>query len=329
MSELVDAHGRRITYLRISVTERCNLSCFYCTPGAESCNRSGEEVLSISELLCIAKVAAGYGISKIRLTGGEPLLRPDLVELVRRLSQVPGINDLSLTTNGMLLDKLAQPLAQAGLQRLNISLDSLVPGNFNSITRGGTLERVLQGVRVARRSGLTPIKMNVVLLKGINDGEIADFARLTLAEDYHVRFIEYMPMTGDGDSWREHYLPLEAAMAICSRLGKLFKVPGPLNGGPARYFRLEGGRGNIGFISPLSRHFCGECNRLRITAQGKLLACLFREHEIDLRPLLKAPAAIAEAFARALAAKPDPASLAEDPLTRCRPGVPGMVAIGG
>jgi cyclic pyranopterin phosphate synthase len=329
MTELVDAFGRRITYLRVSVTDHCNLSCFYCTPGREGCQGSAGQVLSLEEIVRIAGVAAACGIGKIRLTGGEPLLRPDLTELVRRLKEVPGIDELSLTTNGMLLDKLARPLAEAGLQRVNISIDSLSPENFNGITRGGTLEQVLCGVRAAASAGLYPVKINVVLLKGVNDGEIADFARLTLADDYHVRFIEFMPITADGECWREHFLPLEVAMAECARLGTLLEEPKPQNGGPARYFRLAGARGNIGFISPLSRHFCGECNRLRVTANGKLLSCLLQEEAIDLRPLLPDTEAVATAFARALLAKPDPATVAEDPLARCRPSVPIMAAIGG
>jgi len=208
MTELVDVFGRRITYLRVSVTDHCNLNCFYCTPGKEGCQGSGGQLLSPEEVVRIAGVAAACGISKVRLTGGEPLLRPDLTELVRRLKEVPGIGELSLTTNGMLLDRLAQPLAAAGLQRVNISLDSLLPENFRGITRGGALERVLSGIRAAREAGLFPVKINVVLLKGLNDAEIADFARLTVDEDYHVRFIEYMPITADGKHWMDHYLPL-------------------------------------------------------------------------------------------------------------------------
>lgn len=329
MTELVDAFGRRITYLRVSVTDRCNLSCFYCTPGKEGCQSSGGQVLTTEEITGIVEVAAACGISKIRLTGGEPLLRPDLTELVRRLKDVPGIAELSLTTNGMLLDRLARPLAEAGLQRVNVSLDSLSPENFNDITRGGNLEKALNGVRAAREAGLNPVKINVVLLQGINDSEIADFARLTLSEDFHVRFIEFMPITADGERWRKHFLPLEAAMAECARLAPLEELPRPQNGGPARYFRYCGARGNIGFISPLSRHFCGECNRLRVTAKGKLLPCLLQENEIDLRTLLPEPEAVAAAFVRALSAKPDPAAVAEDPLARCRPCTTVMAAIGG
>jgi cyclic pyranopterin phosphate synthase len=328
MTVLVDSFGRRITYLRVSVTDRCNLNCFYCISGREGC-LDGGQLLSLEEVVRIADVAAACGISKIRLTGGEPLLRPDLTELVRRMREVPGIRELSLTTNGVLLDTLAQPLAEAGLQRVNISLDSLLPEKFSGITRGGTLDRVLGGVQAAREAGLYPIKINVVLLKGINDGEIADFAGLTLAHDYHVRFIEFMPITVEEERWREHYLPLEVAMAECTRLGPLIEEPAPPLGGPARYFRLAGARGNIGFISPLSRHFCGDCNRLRITAQGKLLPCLLREQAIDLRPLLPDTAAVAAAFAKALLAKPDPANFTEDPLVRCRPFIAKMAAIGG
>lgn len=329
MAALVDMFGRRISYLRISVTDRCNLNCFYCMPGVDGCSRGSGDILATAEIVSIARAAASCGITKIRLTGGEPLLRPDLTELVKQLSAIPEISDLSLTTNGVMLERLARPLAAAGLKRVNISLDSLRPDIFRGITRGGVLEKTLCGLRAAYEAGLTPVKINVVLLKGINDGEIADFARLTLENNVHVRFIEFMPIAGDGDGWRKHYVPLDTAIRRCAAIAPLIEEGLYENGGPARYFRLEGGKGKLGFIAPLSRHFCGECNRLRVTAQGKLLACLFNSEQIDLHPLLGDTGKIVRAFSRAMAAKPDPTCLEPDPLVRCRPNEHGMVSIGG
>ena len=326
---LVDKFGRQISYLRISVIDRCNLSCFYCTPVADDCRSVMGDALNLDELVRIVRAAAAFGISKIRLTGGEPLLRPDLTELVANIAAIPGITDISLTTNGALLNQLARPLAAAGLNRVNISLDSLQTEAFHRITRGGKLENTLTGLQAAFEAGLTPVKINVVLLKEINDGEIADFARLTLDQDIHVRFIEFMPITGDRHNWKKHYQPIDVALAHCAAIAPLEVAESPENGGPARYFRFKGGKGNIGFISPLSQHFCGDCNRLRVTAQGKLRACLFSQEEIDLRPLLGQEDAVIHAFSQALTAKPDPTRLNADPLVRCGANSSGMVSIGG
>lgn len=326
---LVDSFGRQISYLRLSVIDRCNLNCFYCTPAADGCRSVMGDALNLDELVRIVRAAAAFGISKIRLTGGEPLLRPDLIELVANISAIPGITDISLTTNGALLDRFARPLAAAGLNRVNISLDSLQTEAFHRITRGGKLENTLIGMRAAYEAGLTPVKINVVLLKEINDGEIADFARLTLQEDIHVRFIEFMPITGDCHDWKKHFQPIDVAMAHCAAIAPLVAVESPENGGPARYFRFKGGKGKLGFISPLSRHFCGDCNRLRVTAQGKLRACLFSQEEVDLRPLLREEGELMRAFSQALIAKPDPNCLDSDPLVRCGANSSGMVSIGG
>ncbi|MBT9174219.1 MAG: GTP 3',8-cyclase [Syntrophomonadaceae bacterium] len=329
MTSLVDKFGRQISYLRISVIDRCNLSCFYCMPTANGCSRSMGDALDLDGIVRIVRAAAVCGISKIRLTGGEPLLRPDLTELVENISAISGITDISLTTNGALLHQLARPLAAAGLNRINISLDSLQSEVFQRITRGGKLENTLTGLLAAYEAGLTPLKINVVLLKEINDGEVADFARLTLDRDIHVRFIEFMPITGDSHNWKKHYQPIDIAMKQCASIAPLLEEECPENGGPARYFRFKGGKGKLGFISPLSRHFCSQCNRLRVTAQGKLRACLFSEEEIDLRPLLGQEDEVIRAFSHALTAKPDPTCLDSDPLVRCRPNTFGMVSIGG
>ncbi|MBS4007191.1 MAG: GTP 3',8-cyclase MoaA [Clostridium sp.] len=329
MASLTDKFGRQISYLRISVIDRCNLNCFYCMPAANGCSRIKGNELDLDEIVRIVRAAAVCGISKIRLTGGEPLLRSDLVSLVKNISAIPGITDISLTTNGLLLPQLARPLAAAGLNRVNISLDSLQSEVFRRITRGGALEDTIAGLQAAYQAGLTPVKINVVLLKGINDGEVADFARLTLEREIHVRFIEFMPITGDSHNWKKHYLPIDFAMEQCAEVAPLLEAEFPENGGPARYYRFKEGRGRLGFISPLSRHFCSQCNRLRVTAEGKLLSCLFSQEEIDLRPLLAQEGEVIRAFSRALIAKPDPTGLDSDPLVRCQPNSFGMVSIGG
>ncbi|MBS3897709.1 MAG: GTP 3',8-cyclase MoaA [Dethiobacter sp.] len=329
MASLADKFGRQISYLRISVIDRCNLNCFYCMPVASGCRRIMGDELNLDEIIRIVRAAAVCGISKIRLTGGEPLLRPDLVRIVKNISAIPGITDISLTTNGLLLPKLARPLAVAGLNRVNISLDSLQSEVFRRITRGGELEDAIAGLQAAYEAGLTPVKINAVLLKGINDGEVADFARLTLERDIHVRFIEFMPISGDSHNWKKHYQPIDTAIKLCAQVAPLIEADSPANGGPARYFRLKGGKGKLGFISPLSRHFCSQCNRLRVTAQGKLRACLFSQEEIDLRPLLGQEVEVIRAFSQALTAKPDPTRLDSDPLVRCQPNSFGMVSIGG
>ncbi len=278
----------------------------------------------------IAEIAATQGISKIRLTGGEPLLRSGLTEIVRRLKAIQGITDLSLTTNGVMLEHMAQPLASAGLDRVNISLDSLSHNTFFWITRGGALEKTLRGIRAARKAGLTPIKINMVLLKGINEHEIPHFAGMTLDEDIHIRFIEFMPMTGDESAWMQYYLPLESAVSYCRTVAPLYEDEPPGDCGPAHYYTFPGAKGKVGFIAPFSRHFCGDCNRLRITADGKLRPCLFNREEINIRPLLKGKNEfLATAFAQALASKPNPTQLDGNPLLRCRQVGLGMLSIGG
>ncbi len=326
---LEDSFGRRIKYLRISITNSCNLNCFYCTPHDNGCAHSRESLIA-DEIVRIAEIAATQGISKIRLTGGEPLLRSGLIEIVRRLKAIQGITDLSLTTNGVLLEHMAQPLASAGLSRVNISLDSLSHNTFFRITRGGALEKTLRGIRAARKAGLTPIKINMVLLKGINEHEIPHFAGMTLAEDIHIRFIEFMPITGDKPTWMQYYLPLENAISYCRNVAPLHEEESPSDGGPANYYTFPGARGKIGFIAPFSRHFCGDCNRLRITVDGKIRPCLFNREEINIRPLLNSKKEVLlTAFAQALASKPNPTQLDDNPLLRCRPRALGMLSIGG
>ena len=289
MKALLDFHNRRISYLRISITDRCNLRCHYCMP-KEGVSQFGQsEILRYEEILRLAALAVQKGITKIRITGGEPLVRKDAVQLIQQLSQLKGVQDLSLTTNAILLEEFAPALFQAGLKRVNISMDSLSPEKYREITRGGDLSRVWAGVEAARRAGLSPIKINVVAITGFNDGEILEFARLTMQDPFQVRFIEFMPI-GVSSEWSpERYLSSREIKRRIESVSPLIPLNGGVNdhGGPARLFKFPGARGEIGFISPISDHFCNSCNRLRLTPDGKLKTCLFSEEEMDLKQLLR------------------------------------------
>lgn len=281
---LTDRHGRRINYLRLSVTDRCDMRCLYCMPAEGIPKLDHCEVLSYEELHQLAAAAVAVGIEKIRVTGGEPLVRKGIVNFLQRLATIPGLRQLVLTTNGQLLAGMAAELRRAGVQRLNISLDSLRPKVFARITRCGDLERVLAGIKAAEEVGL-PIKLNMVVMRGINDNEIADFAALTLKKDCSVRFIEYMP-TKTEEGWQSLVVPGDEILA---RLGRDYPFTPIIRGelaGPAREFRIAGAKGNIGVITALSGHFCQDCNRIRTTASGKIRNCLFSAEEFDLRALL-------------------------------------------
>ncbi|MBE0480185.1 MAG: GTP 3',8-cyclase MoaA [Dehalococcoidia bacterium] len=284
MTGLSDSFHRPVNYLRISVTDRCNLRCVYCMPPDGIPLMPHSDILTYEEIAQIARAAAALGISKVRLTGGEPLVRADLTSLVAMLKAVPGIDDISLTTNGLLLRRYAGEMKKAGLRRVNVSLDTLRAERFRSITRAGRLADVLDGIEAAREAGLTPIKTNTVVIRGTNDDEVLDFARLTLDGDWHVRFIEYMPFSDNGTAER-YLVTVSEVKKRVETLGEL--EPAMPGGGPAKYFRLPGARGSIGFISPISDCFCAECNRLRLTADGKLRPCLFSDEEIDLRECLR------------------------------------------
>ncbi len=294
----LDAYQRPISYLRISVTDRCNLRCIYCMPPQGVPWRPHEEILRYEEIETIVRAAARLGISKVRLTGGEPLARLGLVELVRMIAQIPGIDDLAMTTNGTLLARYAAELAAAGLRRVNISLDTLRPERFQLITRFGHLEDVLAGMEAAREAGLHPIKINTVVMRGLNDDEVIDLARRTVEEGWHVRFIELMPLVNDDAMyarWQEHVVTArEIRQRIEDALGKLEPAALDTGNGPARYYRLPEARGTVGFITPLSEHFCHGCNRLRLTADGHLRPCLLSDYEIDLRTPLRRGADVAE-----------------------------------
>lgn len=279
---MFDKYGRRIHYLRISLTDACNLRCVYCMPEHMTFRRR-EELLQDDEILRLVRVFAELGVDKIRLTGGEPTIRPRLVELVRQIKRVPGIQELTMTTNGLLLPELAQPLKQAGLDRVNISLDTLDPAKFHAITRWGRLEDVMAGIYAAEAAGLVPIKLNCVVTRGFNEEDVVDLARLTLEHPWEVRFIELMPFGDVAEFARSAVVPsTETRARIEAALGPLEEIPGYDKRDPARPFRLPGAKGRIGFIDTISNPFCEGCGRIRLTADGKLRLCLLRDKEVDL-----------------------------------------------
>lgn len=346
MSAAIDPFGRAIRYLRVSLTDRCNLRCVYCMPEEGVPHQDRERLLTYEEITRIVRVAAELGVIRIRLTGGEPTVRQDLTTLVRWVSEVPGITDLSLTTNAVLLDRLAQPLADAGLRRINVSIDSLMPDRFFKITRFGRLSDVLRGLDAARDAGLSPIKLNVVVMRGVNDDEIADFARLTLENPWVVRFIELMPIGPKVEAaWNRAALLEETGGARGCAMGDTGFLHGGLfisladirrrvesvapltpsedvdGGGPAHYWTLPGALGRVGFISQVSHDMCPRCNRLRLTPDGKLRPCLLNEGETDLlRPLRggATDADLRDLFLHSIKNKPERHRLEENFIPRDR-----------
>jgi len=335
MTDLYDTLGRHITYLRISVTDRCNLRCLYCMPPKGIAFKPRAEILTYEEIVRVVRASASLGVRKVRLTGGEPLVRSDLVKLVSAIVSIPDIEEVSLTTNGLLLDRYAEPLARAGLRRVNVSLDTLRPDRFHRITRGGDLEQVWCGIHDAEKADLRPIKLNVVVVRGLNDDELCDLARLTLDHDWHVRFIELMPFREEVDwgpempSSGRRYVPLAEMLERLEPLGELMPAGDEVNGaGPARYRRIPGARGTLGFISPVGFHFCDGCNRLRLTADGHIRPCLLGDEELDVRTALRASASDNELLAllrEATCIKPPSHLLVEHIVPHGRP----MSAIGG
>jgi cyclic pyranopterin phosphate synthase len=284
MTGLSDSFQRPIDYLRISVTDRCNLRCIYCMPAEGISLLRHDDILSYEEIYQVATAAAELGINKVRITGGEPLVRIGLSRLVQMLAQIDTIDDIALTTNGTLLAQYAAELKAAGLRRVNISLDTLKADKFKQITRGGDLDDVLAGIEAAGAAGLNPIKINVVVMANINDDELLDFARKTVEDGWHVRFIEHMPFNREMAA--TSFISVNELKERLAVLGEL--EPCTFKGnGPAKYYRLPQANGTIGFITPISDHFCFRCNRLRLTADGKLRPCLLSEQEIDLRQPLR------------------------------------------
>ena len=305
MRTLVDQFGRRIEYLRISVTDRCNFRCLYCMPpeGLEWLPKS--DILSYEEIAAIVSQLAPLGLRRVRITGGEPTLRPQLERLVAMVRAVRGIEDIALSTNGVKLEAMAESLRAAGLDRVNMSADSLRPDRIAAIARRSIPFDPVRAASAAQRAGLDPIKINVVVMRGINDDELEDFARLTLVHPWHVRFIELMPV-GDLRSltW-EHVVPSDEVIARIARLGTLRPASGPARGnGPARYHRLDGAAGTVGVITPMTHTYCETCNRVRLTADGRLRTCLFGDHEVNLRDPLRRGEDLVPLYAQALAEKP-------------------------
>ena len=293
MSNLVDSFDRQINYMRISVTDRCDLRCIYCTSSTFH-DQTHENTLRYEEIYRVAQAAATIGVSKIRLTGGEPLVRLHLNRLVEMLVSIPGIEEVSMTTNGTLLAKYAAELKAAGLSRVNVSLDSLKPEKFAYITGGDKLKDVLQGIEVANNIGLVPVKINMVVLKGINDDEILDFARKTITDGWNVRYIEHMPFTGARMQGNDLVPSQEIMSIIRKQYGELEPHLPSVGNGPAKYYKLPNSNGTLGFIGAVTECFCENCNRFRLTSDGKLRPCLLDDDEIDIREALRSGASIKE-----------------------------------
>lgn len=313
-----DSHGRVIDYLRVSLTDRCNFRCVYCMPEEGVCSLSHDEILSLEEIERLIKVASKLGIKSVRLTGGEPLVRKGVEDLVGAVTNMDGIENVSMTTNGVLLPQMADKLKAAGLNRVNISLDTLDPQQFAEITRVGKLEDTLAGIDAALETGFDPVKINAVAVRHLNQ-DFLEFAKLSIDRPLHVRFIEYMPIGQDAateqGAWGKD--DVISCKELLDRINEDAKAAGlptlepadknPLGWGPAKYMAFPGAQGTVGFISPVSRHFCSECNRLRLTADGKIRPCLFSDEEYDVRTALRSgsDAEVERVLMQALGAKPD------------------------
>ena len=306
MSEaLRDQFGRSIEYLRISVTDRCNFRCLYCMPVEGLAWLPKTQILSYEEITAVVRQLAPLGLRRLRITGGEPTIRPSIDRLIAMLRDVPQVEDIALSTNGVRLPELAQPLRDAGLDRVNISADSLRPDRITAIARRNLGFDPVTAAQAAEAAGIGPIKLNMVVMRGINDDEIVDFARLTLNHPWHVRFIELMPVGGMRELTADHIVPSSEVLERASVLGSLEPGGGPQRGnGPAAYYHFAGAPGSIGVITPMTHTYCGSCNRVRLTADGRLRTCLFGDHEVDLRTPLRAGEPLESYFRRALAEKP-------------------------
>lgn len=310
MTGLSDSFQRPINYMRVSVTDRCNFRCQYCMPEEGVPWISHADILSYEELLTVIRAGAEMGINRIRITGGEPLVRAGIIDFVRMVAQIPNMVDISMTTNASLLEKRAEALKQAGLDRVNISLDTLNPDKFKKICRcrdsNCDLASVLKGIEAARKAGLEPVKINMVVMAGVNDEEILDFAKKTIDEGWHVRFIELMPYTGHNGQTPRGISSREVKKRL-DPLGKMEPYKHSKGNGPAKYYRLPEAKGTIGFITAISEHFCVSCNRLRLTADGQLRPCLMSETMIDLREPIRSgmpEEKIKELIRQAVTAKP-------------------------
>jgi GTP 3',8-cyclase len=326
MDSLVDSYGRKIEYLRISVTDRCNFRCLYCMPLAGLQWLPKEEILSYEEIASVVRQLAPLGLRRIRITGGEPTIRPQLERLIAMVREIPEIEDIALSTNGLRLAELAPTLKCAGLDRVNMSADSLRRERIREIARRNVDFDPIAAATAAEDAGLSPVKINVVVMRGINDDEIADFARLTLDHPWHVRFIELMPVGEMRDVTWDHVVPMDEVLCRLKEISGVHPCASPARGnGPARYYRLDGALGTIGLITPLSHTYCASCNRVRLTADGRLRTCLFGEHEVNLRQPLRDGLPLEPFFRTALAGKPK-----EHELLRMRVGgLRALSQIGG
>ncbi len=327
MSALIDQFGRTIDYLRISVTDRCNFRCRYCMPLEGLPWLPKSDILSYEEIREVVSQLAVMGLKRIRITGGEPTIRPQLATLVRFIRDVSAVEDIALSTNGVKLPELAPELAAAGLDRVNISADSLQPERIVAIARRDLGFDPVVAALAAQRAGLGPIKLNVVVMRGVNDDEVVDFARLTLDNPWHVRFIELMPVGSLEPMTEEMVVPSDEVLSrIQDALGPLAPATGPARGnGPAAYYQLGGATGSIGVITPMTHTYCGSCNRVRLTADGRLRTCLFGDHEVDLRTPLRAGEPLAPFVRQALADKPQEHAL----LTHRVGGLRALSQVGG
>lgn len=325
---LVDPFNRHLNYLRVSITDRCNLRCVYCVPPGGIAKLSHSEILRYEEILRVIRVGVGMGITKVRVTGGEPLVRQGVYDFLAELTRMAGLEDVSLTTNGVLLKANIERLRQAGVRRLNVSLDTLNREKYRRITGFDCFDAVWEGIQLALEAGFAPIKINAVALIGVNDDELLDLARLSLAYPFHVRFIEFMPIGKSRLNTDQLLLTAEIRRRL-SALGPLAPVGQEVFDGPARRFRFAGAPGEIGFISALSHHFCNHCNRLRLTASGQLRPCLLADHHEDVKTALRRGCSdreLSEVFAAAVRRKPIDHCLAAD---RCLPVNGQMCSIGG
>lgn len=329
MKILQDSHGRMITYMRISVTDRCNMRCTYCVPKDGFQHVPHDHILSYEEILRIVRISRGMGINKFRITGGEPLVRKGIIDLIGEMNRMGGVQT-TFTTNGLLLEEKAGELMMAGVKRLNISIDSLKPERFAAITGTGDLDKVFRGVEKALETGFDPIKLNFVVMKGINDDELMDFVDLARDKPYHVRFIEFMPMKENG--WgRERFIPSEKIEEMVRERCVLTPDPAEDKGSPSRNFIIDGYAGKVGFISPVSRHFCDSCNRIRLTSDGHLKSCLLKKGEVDIKLLLRKGAGddvLEEIISRAVMLKPSGHALDEECYDNEETAFP-MTRIGG
>jgi cyclic pyranopterin phosphate synthase len=311
---LIDPFGRSVEYVRLSVTDRCDLRCFYCLPGDYRDFSEPEEWLSFAEIERVIDAFVSLGVRRVRITGGEPLVRKNLPDLAARLAAIPGLADLSLSTNAVALARQAAALHQAGVGRINVSLDSLRAERFREITRG-RLDKVMDGLMAAKETGFGPIKINMVVMKDVNDDEIEDMVEFCIEHDFTLRLIETMPVGDTGRNASNHYLDLQT---VRQRLAERFPlIPGVMpGGGPARYMQIAGTKLNIGFITPISQHFCETCNRVRLAVDGTLYLCLGHEHRFEFRPLLRAgisDAELVEAVRHAITLKPERHEFRERP----------------